>query len=266
MAEVLIRRERAIGVRLANNDEITAPVVVSDIGLRNTLTKLVPGSKCADKLRRRMRQVGASTSHICLYVGFKESNQAMHFNSTQYWVLPGYDHDSNVARYLADPQARMPLVWITFPSAKDPEWDRRYPGRATLTAVTLASYDWFSRWRGTEWHKRGTEYDDFKEQFAQRLLAEVYRQVPQAKGKVDYYELSTPLSTQHFCNHSRGEIFGLELSPTRFQQRWLRPHLPIKNLYLCGQDIVTNGVGASAISGVLTASAILQRNVLKDIL
>ena len=73
--------------------------------------------------------------------------------------------------------------------------------------------------------------------------------MPQLKPALDYYELSTPLSTQWFQLNDRGEIYGLDHDPERFKQDWLHPVSPIKNLYLTGQDVVTAGVGGALIGG-----------------
>lgn len=43
--------------------------------------------------------------------------------------------------------------------------------------------------------KRGDEYDALKELFAQRLLEHLYTYEPQLRGKIDLYELSTPITT-----------------------------------------------------------------------
>jgi all-trans-retinol 13,14-reductase len=86
--------------------------------------------------------------------------------------------------------------------------------------------------------------------------------VPQVRGKVDHAELSTPLSTRHFANYSRGELYGLAHTPTRFRQRFLRPQTPIRNLFLTGQDVTVCGVAGAMAGGVLCASAILGRNLM----
>jgi hypothetical protein len=78
--------------------------------------------------------------------------------------------------------------------------------------------------------KRGDDYKELKENIAQRLLAELYKQQPQLEGAVEYYELSTPLTTQHFINYEKGEIYGLDATPERFRQKFLKPRTPIKKL------------------------------------
>jgi len=111
--------------------------------------------------------------------------------------------------------------------------------------------------------KRGDAYEKMKEDIAQRLLKELYKQLPQVEGKINCYELSTPLTTLHFVNYKNGEVYGLDHGSSRFRQSFLKPRTPIKNFYLTGQDIVTAGVGGALFSGVLTTMAMTGKNVLK---
>ena len=113
--------------------------------------------------------------------------------------------------------------------------------------------------------KRGDEYETIKEDISQRLLKELYKLLPQVEGKINCYELSTPLTTEHFVNYKNGEVYGLDHSPSRFRQAFLKPRTPIKNFYLTGQDIVTAGIGGALFSGVLSAMAITGENALKEI-
>jgi all-trans-retinol 13,14-reductase len=85
--------------------------------------------------------------------------------------------------------------------------------------------------------------------------------VPAVRGKLDIAELSTPLSTRHFMNYQRGEAYGVSATPARFGLRCLTPHTPVRNLYLTGQDVCTLGVTGAMMGGVLTASAVLGRNL-----
>jgi all-trans-retinol 13,14-reductase len=114
--------------------------------------------------------------------------------------------------------------------------------------------------------KRDEAYEALKEKIALRLLDKLYEQMPQVKGKVLHYELSSPLSTKHFMYYEKGEIYGLDHSPKRFRQKFLQPRTPIRNFYLTGQDIVTAGIGGALFSGLLTASALTGKNFMKKII
>ena len=105
-----------------------------------------------------------------------------------------------------------------------------------------------------------------KEKLSQRILKKVYEQVPQVKDALAYQELSTPLSVKSLANYPKGELYGLEHTPDRFHQQWLKPKSEIKNLYLTGQDILTVGVTSALFSGLLTASAILKKNLMNELL
>jgi len=233
-----------------------------------TYNKLIPQkSLVKHKLLAQLQTVQPSVSHACLYIGLEGSPSELQLPKTNYWIYPDdLDHDACVERYMNDLDADFPVVYISFPSAKDPEWSNRYPGKSTIDIITLLPYNAFSAWSDTKWKKRGEEYEALKEKIAKRLLKVLYKQIPQVQGRVDYYELSTPLTTQHFINYDQGEIYGLDHTPQRFRQRFLKPRTPIKNFYLTGQDIMTAGVGSALFSGVLTATALTGKNILKKIM
>jgi phytoene dehydrogenase-like protein len=265
--EILVEGDRAVGVKLTNSDEIRAPLIISDAGVMNTFGRLLaPSVQEKFSMKEKLKTIKPSLSHLCIYIGIKESKKSMNLGKTNYWIYPGYDHDANIKRYLKDPSSPLPVVYISFPSAKDPTWEERFPDRSTIEVIGFAPYEWFSKWEGTEWRKRGEEYESFKQKLSDRMMEQVYRHLPQIRDKIDHMELSTPLSTKHFCNYQYGEIYGLEHTPERFRMRWLRPHTPVKNLFLTGQDIVTDGVGGALFGGVLAASAILKKNVIKEML
>ncbi len=264
--EILVEGDRAMGIRMADGRELRAPVVISDAGVANTFGRLLPRNMAAATgIRDAVAKVAPSVAHLCLYVGLKHSAEELGLTGTNLWVYPDTDHDGNVARFLKNPEAAFPSVYISFPSAKDPSFQQRYPGRATIEIITLAASEWFDPWADTRWHHRSPEYEDLKARFAGRLLEQLYRHVPSVRGKVDYHELSTPLSTRHFCGHPHGEIYGLSATPERFRIR-LRAETPILGLFLSGQDLAMAGVVGALYGGVMSASAVLRRNLLREIL
>jgi all-trans-retinol 13,14-reductase len=265
--EIIVQNGKATGVRMADGREFHADLVISDAGVRNTFQRLVHQPQ---PILRDLERIPGSIAHLSLYVGVKQSARDLGLTGTNLWIYPSSnngacDHDANFARFLQDPSAPFPALYISFPSAKDPEFERRHPGRATLEAVVFAPYEWFARWEDSRWKRRASEYDAFKQALAQRIQSEVERNIPAVAGKIDRAELSTPLTTRHFMNYQHGEAYGLAATPERFRLRSLTPHTSIGNLYLTGQDVASFGVAGALFGGVMTASAILGRNLMSTV-
>ena len=257
--KILTRRGRAIGVQMEDGTEINAPMVISNAGVYNTFERLLP-----EKLSRRkgyskqLNTVEPSIAHLGVYIGLKESAEELGLPRTNFWIYPNTEHTENLAKFREDPNAEFPAVYISFPSAKDPSWDSRYPGTSTIEIVAPAYFEPFEQWKDEPWGKRGKEYDALKEQLTERLLEYLYDKLPQLRGKIDYCELSTPLSTDFFCFYRRGEMYGLEHNPKRFEQNWLRPKTRIPGLYLTGQDVLSCGVGGAMFAGFIAALSTLS--------
>lgn len=263
VSEIVVENDRAVGVRLADGSEVRAPMVISDAGVENTIRRLLPADVAIKHgLDRQVERVEPSVAHASLYLGYKKTAAALGVEKPNLWIYPSDDHDANVARFAADPEAPLPVAYCSFPSAKDPDFERRYPGRATVEVISLAPYEWFKQWEDTRWKKRGADYDALKARLTERMLAALHSQYPQLEGEVDHCELSTPLSTRHFVNFAHGEIYGISHTPARFGEKWLRPKTPVRGLYLTGADICSAGIGGALFGGVLTASAVLNRNMI----
>ena len=127
----------------------------------------------------------------CLYIGLQDTAENLGLPKTNYWIYPGTDYEKHVQDFAEDPENNdISLTYISFPSAKDPSFAERYPGRATIEIVAPGPFEWYEEWADKPWGKRGEEYEAKKEEFAQRLLAKLYEKFPHLEGKVDYYELS----------------------------------------------------------------------------
>ena len=204
VAEALMDGQRAMGVRMADGRQFRSRAVISDAGARNTFERLVPGPNIVTDALVRLPQ---SMAHLRLYVGLKHSRGARPLGDNLL-VHPTPDHDANVERFASDPTAPFPLLFVSFPSAKDPEFTARHPGHATIEVVTLVPYEPFERWEESRCRHREPDYDAFEASLAVRLQAELERHVPAVAGRIDRAELSTPLSTRHFIEpRSRGGVW-----------------------------------------------------------
>lgn len=251
--EILVENGRALAVLMEDGTRIDCDVIVSDAGVFNTFERLLPRSVVEQSgYARLLSHVRPSIAHLGVYIGLKGTAEELGLPKTNYWIYPDNDYDGALERFCADPEAPFPVVYISFPSAKDPDFSRRHPGRSTIEIVAPAPYAWFERWAASTWGQRGDDYESFKAELGERLLGYLYRKLPQLRGRIDYYEVSTPLSTDWFCNYSRGELYGLDHDPERFRQDWLGPRTRIPGLWLTGQDVMSCGVVGAMMGGVMT--------------
>ncbi len=257
--KILTRRGRAVGVQMQDGTEILAPMVISNAGVYNTFERLLPETLSRRKgYTRQLKQVEPSIAHLGVYIGLKQSAQELGLPKTNFWIYPNTEHSDNLEAFRQNPDAEFPAVYISFPSAKDPSWESRYPGTATIEIVAPAFFEHYAKWKDQPWGKRGADYEALKQETTERLLEYLYEKLPQLRGKIDYCELSTPLSTDFFCFYGRGEMYGLEHNPERFEQDWLRPRTRIPGLYLTGQDVMSCGVGGAMFAGLVAALSTLK--------
>ena len=246
------------GVTMKDGHVINCKQVISTAGVINTFDHLLPADVAESfGYSSALKSVEPSFGHLGVYIGLKGRAEELGLPKTNFWIYPENNYDAAVERFLENKDAPFPVVYISFPSAKDPDYENRHPGTSTIEIVAPAPYEWFKEWQDETWGKRGDDYETFKSNLGDRLMEEMYKKLPQLRGKVDYYEVSTPLSTNWFAGYTQGELYGLAHTPSRMQQKWLRPKTKISGLWLSGQDILTCGVTGAMMAGVLTTTAMV---------
>jgi all-trans-retinol 13,14-reductase len=256
--EIIVEDGAVTGVEMADGHRIECGCVISSAGVANTFRNLLAEDVVSSSgYKQQLSSVKPSMAHLGVYVGLKGTATELGLPKTNFWIYPHEDYDAAVEQFSVDPEAPFPVVYVSFPSAKDPDYLNRHPGTATIEVVAPAPYHWFEKWQGSTWGKRGDDYEAFKDQLGERLMRYVYDKLPQLEGKVDYYEVSTPQTTNWFAGYEEGELYGLEHSAERLQQDWLGPRTRIPGLWLTGQDTLTCGVTGAMMAGVLTTTAMV---------
>ncbi|MFC3152229.1 phytoene desaturase family protein [Litoribrevibacter euphylliae] len=249
---------RVTGVLMKDGTYIESASVISGCGWMNTQSLLNQSVRPVLHQGVNPESVKASACHVCLYVGFECAIDELGIMTGNTWVHHSTEYDQDLAAFEADTNAEFPFVYISSSAARDTSWSSRFPDRSVMEVVAVVPASEFEAWSGSNWGKRAETYEEKKEIWSQRLLTVLYQRYPQLKDKVSYYELSTPLSTQHFMKYPQGEIYGLAHTPQRYQQKGLKPKTAISGLFLTGQDAMTSGVVGAAMSGTLTAAEVLS--------
>nr|XP_054767019.1 all-trans-retinol 13,14-reductase-like [Lytechinus pictus] len=278
VSEILIDKDgAAYGVRVARTTgdvDIHAPLIISDAGLVNTYQKLLPLETVKKHdLMDKFKGTRTALAGFSVFVGLKGSTEELKLPARQYWSFTNNDLNGITKTYanLSAEEAMnspVPLLFISFPSAKDSTWDERYPGKSACTLVTLANWEWFQQWEKTRMHHRGADYEAIKKGIADKMWERVLDLFPQLEDKVDYFEAGSPLSNKYYLAAPAGEMYGLDHNKERFTaETWtnLRPETPIPNLYLTGQDIMTCGFAGALYAGLMCGTKLLNRNLIGDL-
>lgn len=256
--QILVADGKVRGVEMADGHRINCECVISSAGIVNTFKGLLSDAAVTSfGYKQQLPQVKPSFAHLGIYIGLQHTAEELGLPKTNFWIYPSNDYDAAVDEFVENKDAEFPVVYISFPSAKDPDYLNRHPGTATIEIVAPAPYEWFEQWQDSTWGKRGEDYEAFKKDLGERLLRHLYEKLPQLEGKVDYYEVSTPQSTNWFSGYQRGELYGLEHTSERLQQDWLGPRTRIPGLWLTGQDTLTCGVTGAMMAGMLTTMALV---------
>jgi all-trans-retinol 13,14-reductase len=253
---VLVESGRAVGVRLKGGEEIRAPIIISGAGAHRTV-RFLPEEVQKQDWAESIFALKPAPAHVALYLGFKGNIRAAGATAANQWYWETWDSEDEGWKVTADGALpRAPVLYTSFGSLKDPE----HAGRAgdehhTAEVVTFVPWETFVPWLDKRWRRRGDEYEALKQRMTDRLLEQLFQRLPGLKPMLDYVELSTPVTTEHFVRPSHGSIYGLEPTPERFANPHLKPRFPVPGLFLAGSDVAAVGVIGAMMGGLLAGVA-----------
>ncbi|NWT76120.1 RETST reductase, partial [Prunella himalayana] len=273
---LLDSRGRACGVSVKKGQDsvdILAPVIISDAGIFNTYERLLPAeARALPEIQSQLQMVTPGEGGFTVFIGLSGSKEELGLEPLNFYMYPGNDLDGMMERYLAlsreEAANNIPLVFVTSPSAKDPTWEMRHPGKSTLAVITFAKYEWFEEWKDKQVHKRGDDYEDLKKTFVDAIMQNVCKLYPRIEGRIEYLSAGTPITNQHYIASAHGEFYGADHGLYRLQDEAvaaLRADTAVPNLYLTGQDLFLGGFMGALQGAVICASTILKRNLYVDL-
>uniref|UniRef100_A0A3B5MHZ3 All-trans-retinol 13,14-reductase n=1 Tax=Xiphophorus couchianus TaxID=32473 RepID=A0A3B5MHZ3_9TELE len=264
--------KEACGVSVLKGQEevhIKAPMVISDAGIFNTYENLLPKEL---QIQKQLSLVKHGEGGLSILIGLTGTKEELGLKANNYWIFTENNFDELMERYLNDGREqaskKIPLLFVASPSAKDPSWEERSPGKSTLSLVSFVKYSWFEEWKDGKVTNRGSDYKELKQAFIDSALDVVMDVFPKiTRDKIEYIDAGTPITNTHYIGAPKGEFYGVDHGIARFNPELnatIRPQTPLKNLYLTGQDVFLCGF-AGAIAGALTCgSVILNRNLHLD--
>ena len=257
VSRVRIENGAATGVVLESGEEITAGVVLSNADPRHTLLNLVGREDLRDDDREAAERFDVRGSMARIHLASREVPHYTAFGSKgvgpehQGHQLLGASVPTFEQSWLAQNAGELPeqfVIELVVQSAHDPSVAPAGMHTVTLGVQNLP-YDLRGGW------------DARKDEFADRVLADLATFAPNMPDAVVGRHVITPLDLERDYGLAGGNIFhGAQVISQLFGHRplpgWSRYRMPVRNLYLCGAGAhpgggVTGAPGHNAASEVL---------------
>ncbi|TRY60605.1 hypothetical protein DNTS_007566 [Danionella cerebrum] len=254
--------------------EIRAPVIISNCGIFNTFQKLLPPEiQSKPGIQSRVDMMRPGKASFLLFSGFDATQEELGIPRNSVYVFKSNDMDGMMDEYFSmskdEAPENVPMLLLTFPSAKDPGSQIKHPGKSCMTILTMVNYEWFEEWKDTRVRKRGDDYFDYKMRFTNYIFDWACKLFPKIRDRLVYQEAATPLTNMHYLGSHLGAIYATDQNIERFYAEAVarnRCDTPVKNLYLSGQDIFSCGIAGALHGGLLCASTVLNYPVYIDLL
>ena len=304
--EILIQNNKVVGVAVNSNMEelIYCKNVITACGAEATLNILKNSHPSFEKdgsipwanavrctASNENDNLKQGISHMSAFVGLEGTNEDLQLRSANQWCL-GVDDDTNpdiernvINYYNAGANSKEGMMFMGFPSCKDPTYQDRHPNRSACCIISEAPIEWFDKYRGNgksgkrfKMKEIEKEYEEYKEHWLKRNLEKMYELFPKTKGKVIYKNIGSPLSNEYYLGRSAS--YGLDPDTSRFSSKpmeLLRPKIEgLEGMWMVGQDVATAGWAGALSSALMTSMAMVgygfmdlivyDRNIIDDLM
>lgn len=127
-----------------------------------------------------------------------------------------------------------------------------YTNVVTLLTPMLASQ--VAKWNDTTLGHRGQEYNDFKEEFSERMIDFACRFFPDLKDSIQSVHTASPLTYRDYTLTPDGSAYGIIKDYHNPVVNHLPSRTKISNLFITGQNLNVHGCIGTAVSAAVTCS------------
>ena len=206
-------KNRAYGVEVKGK-RILAKTVISSVGAPKTYMGLLPSNKAINKCIEKLNDpnVASNVSLMSMFVGINDEDNSLELPKSNYWIHSSWNHDLNMTQFQAD-QSKIPAMFISFSSAKDPTYASRHPGKQVALVVAPCVYDDVEEFKNDRVKHRRKEYTQMKDKWIKIFMNNLLRYFPELEGKIDFVDFGSALTNDFYLGTHRGAVYGMAHTP-----------------------------------------------------
>lgn len=257
---------RVQGVLLAGGEQVRSPIVVSNADYRGTVLDLCGEQDFPASVQARTR---AATSRAAVAVAYVALDRPLELLNANLWYWSGTDVEQCYARCMSEPESvagresgwRPPFAFLSFASLKDPDNPAVCPpGHSNFQVMTLIPPTGDEPTAG---YRRHPGYLADKSTLTEGLIRTAEQLIGPFRSSITHLEAATARTSRRYIGSSSGSPFGL----ADWGGTGRRPDVrtSIEGLYVTGCSTRHQaGIAGTAISGIVAAGHILDRQLLPE--
>lgn len=246
VTKIVCDESKVTGVEVNGEEFMAADIVISDIHPAR-LMELLDTRLLRPAFRQRMSSLPNTVGGFSVYLKFKPG-RVPYLNSNFY----SYDGDSPWGCESYTPE----------------QWPKGYlymhfcaeDGASHATGGVILSYMASSDtapWADTRVGRRGTDYEAFKRDRADKLIARVERDFPGLRDGIDSVYTATPLTYRDYTGTEGGSMYGVAKDISLGAACRVPHRTKVPNLLLTGQNINSHGMLGVLVGSIVTCSELL---------
>lgn len=243
VTKIICDDTHAVGVEVKGKEIFSADFIISDAHPMRTL-ELLDSHLIRPAFRKRINAIPQTVGCFSVYLKFKES-AVPYMNSNYYaysdntpWNCEIYDEKSWPKGFL----------YMHFCQETHPQFAK------TGVVLSYMKMEDVLKWKGTKVGCRGADYEAFKQEKADKLLASLEQYFPGIRKNIEAVYTSTPLTYLDYTGTEDGSMYGIAKdihlgAACRVPQRTRIP-----NVFQTGQNINSHGMLGVLVGTIVTCS------------
>ena len=231
--KILTNDDKAIGIALADDKEVLADTIISNIDAKQTFHKLLQ-NRVNGNYAKKIDSMKESVSFFLLYLGVDSEVDLSKLKRGFYYQTDG-------------PFTKNNWKYISVPTAVDQTLAPENK-QIIFTLVSLEKeYDEVEDW------------DDFKSKLTETTIDYLEELIPGLRDHIEIVEAATPKTLERYTLNSKGAAYGWAVTKEQTGNNRLQHTTPFSGLYLAGHW--TNpgpGITSVVSSGWKVANIILK--------
>ena len=244
--KIVCDETHATGVEVNGEAFLEADIVISDAHPMRTL-ELLDTNLIRPAFRKRINAIPQTVGGFSVYLRFKD--QTLPYMNSNFY---GYLTDSPWGCELYD-EASWPKGYLYMHLCHEPQPQFAKTG-VILSYMQMADV---ARWKGCRVGHRGDDYEVFKRQKAEQLIAAVEREFPGVRDHIAEYYTSTPLTYQDYTGTEGGGMYGIAKDVSLGAACRVPHRTRVPNVLQTGQNINSHGILGVMVGTIVTCTEIL---------